>query len=136
MFRAVIKTTRFGGPGQTQAQAQPGTIDLMMEENGIAKSMASINLRKEMTGGNSLILRLTKKGSLYTASYSLDGEKFEIIGTADLLLKDIKAGLIACDGIVTQYMKSTFWFDSDTTKPDTPFDVSFDYFHITNSGLE
>lgn len=134
MFRAVIKTTQFGM--QNGPQARPGTIDLIMEENGIAKSIAFINLKQEITGDNALILRLTKKGSLYTASYSLDGEKYENLGTADMLLKDIKAGLIACDGVVTQYMKSTFWFDSDTTKPETPFDVSFDYFHITSSGLK
>ncbi len=133
MFRAVIKTTRFGRSGEPQVQ--PGTIDLMMEENGIAKSMASFNLRKEITD-DALILKLEKKGSVYTAFYSLDGEKFETLGTADILLKDIKAGLIACDGVITQYMKSTFWFNSDTTKSDTPFDVSFDYFHITNSGLK
>jgi hypothetical protein len=46
------------------------------------------------------------------------------------------AGLIVCDGTVAQYMKSTFWFDSDATKPGTPFDVSFDYFRIKNSGLK
>jgi len=32
-------------------------------------------------------------------------------------------------------MKNTFWFNSDTTKPDTPFDVSFDYLRIVNNGL-
>jgi len=48
------------------------------------------------------------------------------------LLKDIKAGLMACDGIIIQSMKSTFYFNPDTTKLSTPFDVSFDYFHITN----
>jgi hypothetical protein len=125
MFRAVIKTTR-------QTGIQPGTIDLLMEENGIAKSMAAIDLKKEITGENDLILRLKKEGSIYTAWYSLDGEKFELLGTADILLKDIKAGLIASDGIITQSMTSTFWFDSDTTKPDSPFDVSFDYFRISN----
>jgi len=133
MFRAVIKTTRFGRSG---ADVQPGTIDLIMEENGIAKSLASFNLKTEITGNNALILKLNKKGSIYTASYSLDGVKYEALGTADILLKDIKAGLIACDGIVTQYMKSTFWFDKDTTKPNTPFDVSFDYFRIENTGLK
>ena len=133
MFRAVIKTTRMGRNG---AQAQPGTIDLLIEENGIAKSMADFNVSKEVTGNNALILKLEKKGSIYTAYYSLDGDKFTKLGTADMLLKDIKAGLIACDGVITQNMKSTFWFDSDTTKPNTPFDVSFDYFHITNSGLK
>jgi beta-glucosidase len=129
MFRAVIKTTRFGRQG---SEVQPGTIDLIMEENGITKSMASFNLRTEITGNNALLLKLEKKGSIYTAYYSLDGVKFEKLGAADILLKDIKAGLIVCDGVITQNMKSTFWFDSDTTKPDTPFDVMFDYFHIVN----
>lgn len=129
MFRAVTKTTRVRG-------VQPGTIDLVMEENGIAKSLATFNLRNEIIGNNALTLKLEKKGAYYTAYYSLDGKIYELLGTASLLLKDIRAGLIVCDGIVAQYMKSTFWFDSDTTKPDTPFDVSFDYFRINNSGLK
>jgi hypothetical protein len=129
MFRAVVKTTRARG-------VQPGTIDLVMEENGIAKSLATFNLKNEIIGDNTLNLKLEKKGSIYTAYYSTDGVKYELLGTANLLLKDIRAGLIVCDGTVAQYMKSTFWFDSDTTKPDTPFDVSFDYFRIKNSGLK
>jgi beta-glucosidase-like glycosyl hydrolase len=133
MFRAVVKTTRFGMSGG--AQVQPGTIDLIIEENDITKSLATFNLRNEISYNNPLILKLDKKGSIYTAYYSLDGDKFEKLGTADVLLKDIRAGLIVCDGVITQNMKSTFWFDSDTTKPGTPFDVAFDYFHITNSGL-
>ena len=133
MFRAVIKTSR-GGTSATQIQ--PGTIDLIMEENDITKSLASFNLKEEIIDNNNLWLKLEKKGSFYTALYSLDGENFKILGTADILLKDVKAGLIVCDGIITQNMKSTFWFNSDTTKPETPFDVSFDYFHITNTGLK
>ncbi len=129
MFRAVIKTTRARG-------VQPGTIDLVMEENGIAKSLATFNLKNEIIGDNALNLKLEKKGGAYTAYYSLDGTTYELLGTANLLLKDIRAGLIVCDGIVAQYMKSTYWFDSDTTKPGTPFNVSFDYFRIKNSGLK
>ncbi|GAT63443.1 glycoside hydrolase family 3 C-terminal domain-containing protein [Paludibacter jiangxiensis] len=130
MLRAVTKTSRQGrGPG-----VQAGTVDLVVEENGIAKSAASFNLRKEITGSNSLILKLEKNGGAYTAYYSLDGTKFEKLGTAKSFLKNIKVGLIACDGVIIQSMKNTFWFDPDTTKPATPFDVSFDYFHITNSG--
>ncbi len=117
-------------------EIQPGTIDLIIEENGIAKSIAAFNVRKEITGNNALILKLEKIGSIYTAYYSLDGNKFDKLGTADMLLKDIRAGLIVCDGVITQNMKSTFWFDSNTTKPATPFDVAFDYFHITNNGLK
>lgn len=129
MFRAVIKTTR-------QTGVQPGTIDLLTEENGIAKSMATFNLKEEIIGEKNLTLRLVKQGSIYTAYYSLDGSNFELLGTANNLLKDIKVGLFACDGVITQNMTSTFWFDSDTTKPNTPFSVSFDYFHITNNGLK
>jgi len=83
-----------------------------------------------------LILKLEKKGNKYTAYYSADGEPFKTLGTDEALLKDIRAGLIACDGVITQSMTSTYYFDSDTTKPDTPFDVSFDYFHIMNNGLK
>lgn len=134
MFRAVIKRMRFRRTPGTEIQ--PGTIDLIMEENGLTKSLASVDLTEEITGDNTLILKLEKKGSLYTASYSLDGEKYETLGTAEMLLKDIKAGLIVCDGVITQNMKSTFWFNPDTTKPETPFDVSFDYFRIENNGLK
>ena len=133
MFRAVIKTSRGGAPG---ARMQPGTIDLIMEENDIVKSMGSFNLTEEITGERPLYLRLTKQGSLYTGYYSLDGASFEKLGSVDMLLKDVRAGLIVCDGVVTQYMKSTFWFDSDTTKPPTPWDVSFDYFRIVNGGIK
>jgi beta-glucosidase len=129
MFRAVIKTTREKG-------VQPGTIDLIIEENGIAKSLVSFNLKEEITKNNDLRLKLVKKGSLYTAYYSVDGDKFELLGTAEMLLKDIKAGLIVSDGVITQYMKSTYWFNSDTTKPNTPFNVAFDYFRIENTGLK
>jgi beta-glucosidase len=129
MFRAVIKTSR-------QRGVQPGTVDLLLEENGIAKSIASVNLKEEVIGNKNLLLRLVKVGSTYTAYYSTDGQNFEKLGASDIALKDIKAGLIACDGIITQSMTSTFWFDSDTTKPATPFDVSFDYFRISNSGIK
>jgi len=135
VLRAVTKTSR-GGSDRTAAETQPGTIDLIIEENGIAKSMASFNLRNEITGNSALIMKLEKSGSNYTAYYSLDGVKYDKLGTASMLLKDIKAGLVVCDGIIIQGMKSTFYFNSDTTKPSTPFDVSFDYFRIENSGLK
>lgn len=127
MLRAVTKTTR-----QQRGVAQPGTIDLVVEENGIAKSMASFNLPEAITGDKSLQLKLEKKGNTYTGYYAINGGAFVKLGVANGLLKDIKAGLIACDGVIIQSMKNTFWFDSDTTKPNTPFDVTFDYFHITN----
>ena len=133
MLRAVTKTSRDGNPKGTETQ--PGTIDLIIEENGIAKSIASFNLKEKIIDKNALILKLEKIGSNYTAYYSMDGVKYEKLGTANILLKDIKAGLLVCDGVIIQGMKSTFYFNSDTTKPNTPFEVSFDYFRIENIGL-
>ncbi|MFO7369232.1 MAG: Ig-like domain-containing protein, partial [Bacteroidales bacterium] len=130
MLRAVTKTSRSGW--NTSGAQNFGTIDLVVEENGIAKSVASFNLRDEITGNKMLILKLEKKGDAYTGYYSVNGGAIEKLGVASGLLKDIKAGLIACDGVIIQSMKNTYWFDPDTTKPDTPFDVTFDYFRIVN----
>lgn len=127
MFRAVTKTSR-------QTGVQPGTIDLLVEENDIARSIATIDLKEVITDNNHLYLRLVKEGPIYTGYYSIDGENYSMIGRTDALLSNIKTGIMASDGIITQSMTSTFWFDSDTTKPDTPFDVSFDYFKIENFG--
>ncbi len=97
--------------------------------------MATFDLKEMITGDQPLYLRLTKAGAHYIAYYSLDGKEYKQLGSADATLQNINVGLIACDGIITQSMTSTFWFDSDTTKPETPFEVSFDYFHIKNSGV-
>lgn len=129
MLRAVIKTSR-------QTGVQPGTIDFLIEENDIVRSVASFDLKEMIIDDQPLYLRLTKKGAYYTAYFSLDGKDFQMLGSSNAMLRDINAGVIVCDGVITQSMTSTFWFDSDTTKPDTPFDVSFDYFHINNKGVE
>lgn len=134
MLRAVTKTTNQRRNQNGELQIQPGTIDLIVEENGIAMSAASFNVPKEITGTYPLVLKLEKKGSRYTAYYALDGGLFNELGVADVLLKDIKAGLIACDGVIITSMKNVYYFNPDVTKLDTPFDVSFNYFRITNSG--
>ncbi|MBN1781660.1 glycoside hydrolase family 3 C-terminal domain-containing protein [bacterium] len=134
MFRAVTKRRRFGR--SADAASQPGTIELMIEENGFSNSAATVDMRDVKTVDKPIILKLEKKGSIYTASYAFEGEAFRRLGTADILLKDIRTGLIACDGALTRNQRNSFWFDPDTTKPDTPFDVSFDYFRITSTGLE
>ncbi len=131
MLRAATKTTRSGW-NTSGGQVKPGTIDLVVEENGIAKSVASFNLQESITGNNALVLKLEKKGNVYTGYYSVNGGAFEKLGVANGMLRDIKAGLMACDGVIIQSMKNTYWFDPDTTKPETPFDVSFDYFRIIN----
>jgi hypothetical protein len=88
MLRAVTKTRQGRGP----ASAQVGTIDLIVEENGIAKSVASFNLPQEITGNNALQLKLEKTGNTYTGYYAINGGDFVKLGVANGMLKDIKAG--------------------------------------------
>ena len=128
VLRAVTKTRQ----GRGAAPGQAGTIDLIVEENGIAKSVASFNLPQAITGNNAMQLKLEKTGNTYTGYYAINGGEFVKLGVANAMLRDIKAGLIACDGVIIQSMKNVFYFDSDTTKPNTPFDVTFDYFRIMN----
>jgi hypothetical protein len=85
---------------------------------------------------NTLILKLDRKGTLFTASCSSDGRNFKIIGTADIMLKDIKAGMIACDGVAPARMGGFPGMQQQTTQPETPFEVAYDYFHIINKGLK
>lgn len=132
VLRAQSKTTQLRrAPGDEETR--PGTLDLIIEENGIAKSFGSMNLRAAAMGESHLYLRLVKQQDVYTAYYSTDGAKFERLTSGKSLLKDIKAGLIVCDGIIIQGLKSIFYYDGDTTKPAAPFNASFDYFHISNT---
>ncbi|MBN2812954.1 MAG: glycoside hydrolase family 3 C-terminal domain-containing protein, partial [Bacteroidales bacterium] len=110
MLRAVTKTSRSGW-NTAGATAPFGTIDLVVEENGIAKSVASFNLREEITGNKALILKLKKKGDTYTGYYAVNGGAYYALGVANSMLKDIKAGLMACDGVIIQSMKNTYWFN-------------------------
>jgi len=84
---------------------------------------------------NTLILRLVKKGDLYTASCSTDGKEFKPVGTANVVLKDIQAGLLVCDGVAPARMGGFGRPQAAPAQPEKPFEVAFDYFHISNSGL-
>ena len=85
---------------------------------------------------NTLILKLVKKGSSYTAFCSADGKKFEKVGNADVVLKDIKAGMIACKGVLSARFAGFRRFMPQNEQPQTPFEVAFDYFRIINSGMK
>jgi hypothetical protein len=88
---------------------------------------------------NTLVLKLEKNGSLYTASCSSDGKNYKTIGTADILLKDIKAGMITCDGVPPVPRRGGnqgMGMQQQAPQPETPFEVAYDYFHIVNKGLK
>jgi len=133
---------RRGGPGAGGPSAeQPGTAQLVVESKGDQKASVNLSMEGIIKADNTLILKLVKKGSLYTAYCSADGIEFKTIGTAEVLLKDIQAGVIVCDGVAPARMGGQGGGQgrpgmTQPTQPATPFVVGFDYFHITNSGLK
>jgi beta-glucosidase len=125
----------FGRPGGNQS----GSLFLVSEENGNSKNVATINMTDIIKEDNTLILKLEKKGDRYSASYSLDGIKFEPVGITNILLQDIKAGILICEGVPDLRMARFFNMQSRTQQqnvPQIPFEVSVDYFHIKNNGAK
>jgi beta-glucosidase len=126
---------RFGMGGPGGAGVQRGSVDLVIEKDGYQKSGASLSMADIIKDDCTLVLKLEKKGSIYSASCSADGKNFTTVGTADIILKDIKAGMIVCDGIA-QARGGFPGMEQPTNQPQTPFEVAFDNFHIVNKGLK
>lgn len=120
--------------GVQMGRRGPSGAGLMItsEENGYSK--ATVNVRAEGLENNVVWLRLQKKGSTYTAFYSADGKKYVEAGKVDAELKDIQAGLIACDGV----MRSMGGFRAGAQAPakPEPMKASFEMFRIASTGLK
>jgi len=117
------------------AGEQPGSVELSVESNGSQKSAVTLSMEGIIKSDNTLILKLVKKGAIYTASCSADGVNFKPVGTAEVVLKDIQSGVMVCDGVASGRM-AAFSRMQQAPQPTTPFEVSFDYFRITNNGLK
>jgi beta-glucosidase len=126
-------STARGGFGQQSASTvQNGSVELVMETNGYQKSVATLNIQD--IKDNNLFLRLDKKGETYTASCSTDGKNFKHVGSTEVLLSDVMAGMITCDGIAPTRLG---------TRPQpqapvqiAPIYVAYDYFHIVSRGIK
>jgi beta-glucosidase len=126
-----------GGPGGAGGTGvQPGSVELVIEKNGNQSSAATLSMADIIKDDNTLILKLEKKGSLYTASCSSDGKNFKTVGTADIMLKDVKAGMITCNGVAATGTGNFPGAQQQTAQPETPFEVAYDYFHIISKGLK
>ena len=97
-------TFNFRRPG-AEAGPSAGQLQLMVEENGQQKSVATLPLDGIVGADNVLWLRLDKQGDTYTASYSVDGKKYEKMGTAQAVLKDVQVGVLACEGEMPMMMR-------------------------------
>jgi beta-glucosidase len=123
----------FGRSGGNQS----GSVILATEENGTPKNIATIIMTNIIMDDNTLYLKLEKKGDEYIASYSNDGKKFESVGDAKILLKNLRAGILICEGVPDPRMARFMQGQSQQqTIPQNPFEVSIDYFHIKNSGAK
>ena len=98
-------TFNFRRPAEPGAAPSPGQLQLMVEENGQQKSVATLPLDGIVGADNVLWLRLDKQGDTYTAFYSVDGRKFEKMGSAQAVLKDVQVGVIACEGEMPMMMR-------------------------------
>ena len=131
----------YGSPAFGRGMAMPtpgaapaGSIQLIAEEGGNNKSTVSVSLAGIPVKDNTVWLRLVRAGSLYTAYYSIDGKKFTKVGEASVLLKDIRAGLIACDGVRPSMggrgMAMPMMPTAAPAATPAPLKVAFDWFHI------
>ena len=120
-----------GMPQVQPGQTMPGSVQLVAEDNGNNKTTVNVSLANVQVKDNTIWLRLVKKGSRYNAYYSVDGKKFTEVGQADILLKDICAGVIACDG-VRPAMTGRGGYGAPQAQPQqtVPMTACFDWFHI------
>jgi hypothetical protein len=113
-------------------------LDMIIEDNGNYFSLANFRNADVITDNDySLILKLERNGETITGSYSRDGKTYTRIGTTDIILRDAKAGVIVCNG--SDVGRSAMPRIPGMQMPEeekSDFNVSFDYFRITNSGLK
>jgi hypothetical protein len=114
-----------------------GQLQLVVEENGLQKTSVSLPLDGIVGADNVLWLRLVKQGDNYTAYYSVDGKKFEKMGAVQAVLKDVKAGVIACEGEMPAMMRGFGGPRGGMQLPQAaPLKVGFTDFKISSSGLK
>ena len=111
-----------------------GQLQLLVEENGSQKSLASLPLDGIVGADNVLWLRLVKQGDNYTAWYSVDGKQFEKMGAAQAVLKDVQAGVIACEGEMPAMMRGGGPRGGFQLPAAAPLKVSFTDFKIDSRG--
>ena len=135
----------------------PGGIYLQIicEENGYTKPTVGILVKEDARGSqeswtnnvktvigrpdapdyvDEIWLRFQKKGSMFTAFYSYDGKTYHEAGYAEAELKDIQAGLIACDGVAPAF-GGGFRRNAQAQEVNSKKTVWFDMFRIRCSGL-
>ena len=127
-----------GGGFRRRDNNTSGSVFLIIEENGNQKDISTLSMADIIKNDNTLYFKLEKEGDQYIASCSPDGKKYESAGSVKLLLKDIQAGVTACEGIPDPRMLFFMRMrgGQQQAAPQIPFEMSVDYFHIQNSGAK
>ena len=129
-------TFNFRRPAEPGAAPSPGQLQLLVEENGQQKSVVNLPLDGIVGADGALWLRLDKQGDCYTAWYSVDGKKFEKMGTAQAVLKDVQVGVIACEGEMPMMGRGGGGRRGAMPMPQAaPLQVSFSDFKLVSRGL-
>ena len=119
--------------GQQQTDApSAGGLQFYVEENGAAKSTLNVNLTEAGVNDNTVWLRLEKDGSIYSAYYSVNGRNWTKAGQAEIILKDIQAGMICCQGVqnIRGARPGAAPAVTPSQQPSEPFKARFDWFRI------
>ena len=113
-------------------QGSGASLQIVCEEGGNTK--ATVTVTPEGIQNNVVWLRLQKKGDTYTAWYSADGKKYVEAGKVEVCLKDIQAGLIACDGAMPSF-GGGFRRGAQAPVEAKPMKAAFEMFKISSTGL-
>ncbi len=135
-FVKFVYSATFNFRRQPDAGPAPGQLQLLVEENGQQKALVSTSLAEAALRGNVIWLRLVKQGDNYTAWYSVDGKKYEPAGTVSAVLKDIRVGVMACDGAMPAMARGFGGRGGMQLPPSTPLKAAFDEFKIVNRGMK
>jgi len=108
-------------------------FEIITELEGSGSTIVSIPALEVLGDDNAFVIRLKKEGSRYTAFYSTNGEFFEELGTTDVILKEVRVGLLAIKGEKPSPMFS--FFNRNSGPVDPGFSADFDYFRIESDGM-
>ena len=112
-----------------------GQLQLLVEENGAQKSQLTLSLDGIIGADQVIWLRLVRQADSYTAWYSVDGKKYEQMGSANATLKDIRVGVIACEGEMPAMMRGFGGARGGMQLPAAaPLKVAFEEFGIESRG--
>ena len=133
-FVKFVRTATFNFRRGAEAGPSAGQLQLLVEENGQQKSVANLPLDGIVGQDGALWLRLDKQGDTYVAWYSVDGKKYEKMGTAQAVLKDVQVGVLACEGEMPAMMRGGGPRRGMTLPTAAPLKVSFSDFKLTSRG--